>query len=149
MPLMDMNINKMVLACPWRHPQRIYLQVARPSLAFTLQFPFSTTSLCSFPFCFSFLNFLSSIVLCGFCEGLQVVYPVGRKYVSAPSDPRLKLMSTAELKALFSIDDVKLPPWLDGMYATHYLKFGYHDIIPLSLLPWLLLIKSHLLCILI
>ncbi|KAG8654559.1 BRISC and BRCA1-A complex member 2 isoform X2 [Manihot esculenta] len=75
-PLMDMNINKMVLACPWRHPQRIYL---------------------------------------------QVVYPVGRKYVSAPSAPRLKLMSTAELKALFSIDDVKLPPWLDGMCLAEYL----------------------------
>ncbi|XP_057987889.1 uncharacterized protein LOC110673832 isoform X2 [Hevea brasiliensis] len=75
-PLMDMNINKMVLACPWRHPQRIYL---------------------------------------------QVVYPVGRMYVSAPSAPRLKLMSSAELKALFSIDDVKLPPWLDGMCLAEYL----------------------------
>ncbi|KDP36917.1 hypothetical protein JCGZ_08208 [Jatropha curcas] len=75
-PLMDMNINKMVLACPWRHPQKIYL---------------------------------------------QVVYPVGRKYVSAPSAPRLKLMATSELKSLFSIDDVKLPPWLDGMCLAEYL----------------------------
>ncbi|EEF52728.1 Protein BRE, putative [Ricinus communis] len=75
-PLMDMNINKMVFACPWRHPQKIYL---------------------------------------------QVIYPVGRKYVSAPSAPRLKLMSTTELKALFSIDDVKLPPWLDGMCMAEYL----------------------------
>ncbi|KAF2310126.1 hypothetical protein GH714_006622 [Hevea brasiliensis] len=75
-PLMDMNINKMILACPWRNPQKIYL---------------------------------------------QVVYPVGRKYVSAPSAPRLKLMSTSELKALFSIDDVKLPPWLDGMCMAEYL----------------------------
>ncbi|KAJ6399609.1 hypothetical protein OIU77_020212 [Salix suchowensis] len=41
-PLMDMNINKMVSACPWRHPQKIYL---------------------------------------------QVIYPVGRKYASAPSAP--------------------------------------------------------------
>lgn len=46
---------------------------------------------------------------------VQVVYPVGRKYVSAPSAPRLKLMSTPELKALFFVDDVKLPPWVDGM----------------------------------
>ncbi|XP_050229685.1 uncharacterized protein LOC126678821 [Mercurialis annua] len=75
-PLMDMNINKMVHACPWRHPQKIYL---------------------------------------------QVIYPVGRKYVSAPSAPRLKLISTVELKALFPIDDVKLPPWLDGMCMAEYL----------------------------
>ncbi|KAJ0086446.1 hypothetical protein Patl1_09541 [Pistacia atlantica] len=75
-PLLDMNINKMVVGCPWRHQQRIYL---------------------------------------------QVIYPVNRKYVSAPSAPRLKLMSTAELKSLFSIDDVKLPPWLDGMCMAEYL----------------------------
>ncbi|XP_044510041.1 BRISC and BRCA1-A complex member 2-like isoform X1 [Mangifera indica] len=75
-PLLDMNINKMVVGCPWRYQQRIYL---------------------------------------------QVIYPVNRKYVSAPSAPRLKLMSTAELKSLFSIEDVKLPPWLDGMCMAEYL----------------------------
>ncbi|CAN1163326.1 BRISC and BRCA1-A complex member 2 [Linum perenne] len=75
-PLLDMNINKMVLACPWRHQQKIYL---------------------------------------------QVVYPVGRKYVSAPSAPRLKLTSTAELKALFSVDDIKLPSWVDAMCLAEYL----------------------------
>ncbi|KAL5780698.1 hypothetical protein ACOSQ2_011435 [Xanthoceras sorbifolium] len=75
-PLMDMSINKMVVGCPWRHEQKIYL---------------------------------------------QVVYPVNRKYVSAPSAPRLKLMATPELKSLFSIDDVKLPPWLDGMCMAEYL----------------------------
>nr|AFK45008.1 unknown [Lotus japonicus] len=75
-PLLDMNINKMVPGCPWRYPQRMHL---------------------------------------------QVVYPVGRKYLSAPSAPRLKLVSTSELKALFSIDDVKLPPWLDGMCLAEYL----------------------------
>ncbi|KAK6245556.1 BRCA1-A complex subunit BRE - like 1 [Theobroma cacao] len=75
-PLMDMNINKMVHACPWRHPQKIYL---------------------------------------------QVIYPVGRKYASTPSAPRLKLMSTIELRVLFSVDDVKLPPWLDGMCLAEYL----------------------------
>ncbi|XWS20945.1 hypothetical protein CRYUN_Cryun30bG0013200 [Craigia yunnanensis] len=75
-PLMDMNINKMVHGCPWRHPQKIYL---------------------------------------------QVIYPVGRKYASTPSAPRLKLMSTSELRALFSIDDVKLPSWLDGMCMAEYL----------------------------
>lgn len=31
------------------------------------------------------------------------------------SAPRLKLVSSSELKTLFSIDDVKLPSWLDGM----------------------------------
>ncbi|XP_011045080.1 PREDICTED: BRCA1-A complex subunit BRE-like isoform X2 [Populus euphratica] len=75
-PLMNMNINKMVPACPWRHPQKIYL---------------------------------------------QVIYPIGRKYASSPSAPRLKLMCTPELKALFSIDDVKLPSWLDGMCMAEYL----------------------------
>ncbi|KAK7331242.1 hypothetical protein VNO77_25461 [Canavalia gladiata] len=75
-PLLDMNINKMVSSCPWRYSQKIYL---------------------------------------------QVVYPVGRKYVSAPAAPRLKLVSSSELKALFSIDDVKLPPWLDGMCLAEYL----------------------------
>ncbi|CAI0382691.1 unnamed protein product [Linum tenue] len=75
-PLMDMNINKMVLACPWRHQQKIYL---------------------------------------------QVVYPVGRKYLSAPSAPRLKLMSSAELKALFPVDEIKLPSWVDGMCLAEYL----------------------------
>ncbi|KAJ7957873.1 BRCA1-A complex subunit BRE [Quillaja saponaria] len=75
-PLLDMNINKMVPGCPWRHPQKIYL---------------------------------------------QAVYPVGKKYVSAPSAPRLKLISTYELKTIFSVDDVKLPPWLDGMCMAEYL----------------------------
>ncbi|GMJ07017.1 hypothetical protein like AT5G42470 [Hibiscus trionum] len=75
-PLMDMNINKMVHGCPWRHPQKIYL---------------------------------------------QVIYPVGKKYASTPSPPRLKLMSTTELRALFSIEDVKLPSWLDGMCMAEYL----------------------------
>lgn len=46
---------------------------------------------------------------------LQVVFPVGRKYSSVPSAPRLKLVSSPELNALISIDDVKLPPWLDAM----------------------------------
>ncbi|PON70720.1 Brain/reproductive organ-expressed protein [Parasponia andersonii] len=75
-PLMDMDINKMVPGCPWRHPQKIYL---------------------------------------------QVIYPVGKKYVSTPSAPRLKLFSTSELKALFSIEDVKLPVWVDGMCMAEYL----------------------------
>ncbi|KAH9693373.1 BRCA1-A complex subunit BRE [Citrus sinensis] len=51
----------------------------------------------------------------------KVIYPVNRKYVSAPSAPHLKLMSTPALKSLFSVDDVKLPPWLDGMCMAEYL----------------------------
>ncbi|TQE07583.1 hypothetical protein C1H46_006903 [Malus baccata] len=35
--------------------------------------------------------------------------------------PRLKLVSTSELKTLFSIDEVKLPPWLNGMCMAEYL----------------------------
>lgn len=75
-PLMDMDINKKVPGCPWRHPQKIYL---------------------------------------------QVIYPVGKKYGPTPSAPRLKLISTPELKALFSIEDVKLPSWVDGMCMAEYL----------------------------
>lgn len=52
---------------------------------------------------------------------LQVVYPIGRKYQSAPSAPRLKLVSTPELRSLFSVEDVKLPKWLDGMCMAEYL----------------------------
>ncbi|XP_034201846.1 BRISC and BRCA1-A complex member 2 isoform X2 [Prunus dulcis] len=75
-PLLDMNINKMVPGCPWKHKQKIYL---------------------------------------------QVIYPVEKKYVSTPSAPRLKLVSTTELKSIFSIDDVKLPTWLNGMCMAEYL----------------------------
>ncbi|KAK4348991.1 hypothetical protein RND71_031746 [Anisodus tanguticus] len=51
----------------------------------------------------------------------QVIYPVGRKYSSAPSAPRLKLVSSPELKAVFSIDDFMLPAWLDGVCMAEYL----------------------------
>ncbi|XP_015071666.1 BRISC and BRCA1-A complex member 2 [Solanum pennellii] len=75
-PLLDLDLNKMVAGSTWRHPQKIYL---------------------------------------------QVIYPVGRKYSSAPSAPRLKLVSSPELKAVFSIDDFRLPAWLDGMCMAEYL----------------------------
>lgn len=75
-PLLDMDVNKMVIGCPWRHQQKIFL---------------------------------------------QVIFPVGRKYMSASSAPRLKLVSSPELKALFSIDDFRLPAWLDGMCMAEYL----------------------------
>ncbi|XP_058098858.1 uncharacterized protein LOC131243491 isoform X3 [Magnolia sinica] len=75
-PLLDMDLNKLVHGCPWRHQQKIYL---------------------------------------------QVVFPVIRKYSSAPSAPRVKLVSSSELKTLFSIEDIKLPPWIDGMCMAEYL----------------------------
>ncbi|XP_057973167.1 uncharacterized protein LOC131161434 [Malania oleifera] len=75
-PLLDIDINKMVMGCTWRHQQKI---------------------------------------------NLQVIFPVGRKYSSAPTAPRLKLVASSELKALFSIEDVKLPPWLDCMCMAEYL----------------------------
>ncbi|KAG5543010.1 hypothetical protein RHGRI_015936 [Rhododendron griersonianum] len=75
-PLLDMDINKMVTGCPWRHQQKIFL---------------------------------------------QVIFPVGRKYMSASAAPRLKLVSSPELKALFSIEDFRLPAWLDGMCMAEYL----------------------------
>ncbi|XP_042470288.1 BRISC and BRCA1-A complex member 2-like [Zingiber officinale] len=52
---------------------------------------------------------------------LQVIFPVSRSYSSAPAAPRIKLVSTPELKSLFSIEDVKLPQWLDGMCMAEYL----------------------------
>ncbi|CAI9763799.1 unnamed protein product [Fraxinus pennsylvanica] len=72
-PLLEMDINKLVLGSTWKRPQKIYL---------------------------------------------QVIFPVGKK---SPSAPRLKLVSPVELKALFSIDDFKLPPWLEGMCMAEYL----------------------------
>ncbi|KAJ4965720.1 hypothetical protein NE237_017569 [Protea cynaroides] len=75
-PLLDMDLNKLVQGCPWRHQQKIYL---------------------------------------------QVIFPVTRKYSVAPSAPRVKLVSSSELKILFSVEDVKLPPWLDGMCMAEYL----------------------------
>uniref|UniRef100_A0A5B7B1G1 BRISC and BRCA1-A complex member 2 n=1 Tax=Davidia involucrata TaxID=16924 RepID=A0A5B7B1G1_DAVIN len=75
-PLLEMDINKMVIGCTWRHQQKIYL---------------------------------------------QAIFPVGRKYSSAPSAPRLKLVASSELKALFSVEDFRLPPWLDGMCMAEYL----------------------------
>ncbi|KAL5985996.1 hypothetical protein ACLOJK_027986 [Asimina triloba] len=75
-PLLDMDLNKLVHGSPWRQQQKIYL---------------------------------------------QVVFPVTRKYSGAPSAPRLKLIASSELKALFSTDDIKLPPWVDGMCMAEYL----------------------------
>ncbi|PWA56729.1 hypothetical protein CTI12_AA415640 [Artemisia annua] len=75
-PLLDMDLNRLVAGSTWRHQQKIYL---------------------------------------------QVIYPVSRKYLAMASAPRLKLISSPELKALFSIDDFRLPPWLDGMCMAEYL----------------------------
>ncbi|KAL4575485.1 hypothetical protein LXL04_022330 [Taraxacum kok-saghyz] len=52
---------------------------------------------------------------------LQVIYPVSRKHSAMVSAPRLKLVSTPELKTLYSIDDFRLPPWLEGMCMAEYL----------------------------
>uniref|UniRef100_A0A0D9WU59 BRISC and BRCA1-A complex member 2 n=1 Tax=Leersia perrieri TaxID=77586 RepID=A0A0D9WU59_9ORYZ len=52
---------------------------------------------------------------------LQAVFPITRSYSSVPSAPLLKLVSTPDLKSFFSVDDVKLPPWLDGMCMAEYL----------------------------
>ncbi|CAK9148291.1 unnamed protein product [Ilex paraguariensis] len=75
-PLLDMDINKMVIGCTWRHQQKIFL---------------------------------------------QVIFPIGKKYLVAPSAPRLKLVSSPELKALFPIEEFRLPPWLNGMCMAEYL----------------------------
>ncbi|KAK8512565.1 hypothetical protein V6N12_075139 [Hibiscus sabdariffa] len=44
-----------------------------------------------------------------------------KKYACSPSPPYLKLMSTTELRAMFSIEDIKLPSWLDGMCMAEFL----------------------------
>ncbi|KAG9442578.1 hypothetical protein H6P81_018432 [Aristolochia fimbriata] len=74
-PVLDMNLNKLVHACPWRRQQKI---------------------------------------------NLQAVFPVSRNYLNPPP-PRVKLVASSELKALFSVDDVKLPSWVDGMCMAEYL----------------------------
>ncbi|KAL3505401.1 hypothetical protein ACH5RR_035242 [Cinchona calisaya] len=75
-PLLGMDLNKMVVGSTWRHQQKIYL---------------------------------------------QVIYPVGRKYSTTPSAPRLKLVSSPELKSWFSVEDSRLPSWVDGMCMAEYL----------------------------
>ncbi|KAF0902126.1 hypothetical protein E2562_014380 [Oryza meyeriana var. granulata] len=75
-PLLDLDLAKLVPECPWKLPQKIHL---------------------------------------------QAVFPISRSYSSVPSAPRLKLVSTPDLKSFFSVDDVKLPPWLDGMCMAEYL----------------------------
>ncbi|KAL3617972.1 hypothetical protein CASFOL_038293 [Castilleja foliolosa] len=74
-PLLDMDLTKLVAGSTWRQPQKIYL---------------------------------------------QVVFPVCKTYSTAPP-AHLKLISSAELKALFSVEDFKLPTWLDGMCTAEYL----------------------------
>ncbi|RAL40423.1 unnamed protein product [Cuscuta campestris] len=71
-PLLDLDLNKMVVGSIWKHQQKIYL---------------------------------------------QVIFPVGRKYLA----PRLKLVSSSELKSVFSVEDFRLPSWVDGMCTAEYL----------------------------
>ncbi|KAI0488785.1 hypothetical protein KFK09_028624 [Dendrobium nobile] len=75
-PLLDVNLNKLVHACPWKQEQKIYL---------------------------------------------QVVFPVSKSYSLAPLAPRIKLVSSSQLKDLLSVEDVKLPSWVDGMCMAEYL----------------------------
>lgn len=46
---------------------------------------------------------------------LQVAFPVSRGYSAAPSTPRIKLVSSPDLKTLMAPEDIKLPLWVDGM----------------------------------
>uniref|UniRef100_A0ACD5ZDL0 Uncharacterized protein n=1 Tax=Avena sativa TaxID=4498 RepID=A0ACD5ZDL0_AVESA len=52
---------------------------------------------------------------------LQAIFLVSRSYSSVPSAPRLKLISTPEMKSFFSVDAVKLPAWVDGMCMAEYI----------------------------
>lgn len=75
LPLLDIDLNKLVHGCPWKHQQEIHL---------------------------------------------QVIFPFSKIFSAAPTAPRIKLVCSSELKMLFSVDDVKLPPWLDGMCMAEY-----------------------------
>lgn len=75
-PLLEMDLNKMVAGSTWRHQQKIYL---------------------------------------------QVIHSISRKYTTVASAPRLKLVSSPELKTLFSIDEFRLPTWLEGMCMAEYI----------------------------
>ncbi|KAE8768037.1 BRCA1-A complex subunit BRE [Hordeum vulgare] len=52
---------------------------------------------------------------------LQAIFPVSSSFLSVPSAPGLKLISTPDLKSLFSVDGVKLPAWVDGMCMAEYI----------------------------
>ncbi|KQK17550.1 BRISC and BRCA1-A complex member 2 isoform X2 [Brachypodium distachyon] len=52
---------------------------------------------------------------------LQAIFPVSRSYPSVPPAPRLKLISTPDLKSFFSVDGFKLPTWIDGMCMAEYI----------------------------
>nr|KAJ0189254.1 hypothetical protein LSAT_V11C800435370 [Lactuca sativa] len=72
-----------------------------------------------------------------------VIYPMGRKYSAMTSAPHLKLRSNLELKTLFSINDFRLPPCLEGMYGPnvhHSISYSFGrpleaDILYLFVLP--------------
>ncbi|KAL9263965.1 hypothetical protein AKJ16_DCAP21819 [Drosera capensis] len=75
-PLLDMDINKLVPVYPWRQQQKIFL---------------------------------------------QVIYPIRKKYSSGSSAPRLKLVSTPEMRSFFPVEDIKLASWFDRMCMAEYL----------------------------
>ncbi|CAO2817666.1 unnamed protein product [Amaranthus hypochondriacus] len=60
----------------------------------------------------------------------EVIYPIGRKYQSAP---QLKVLSTPELRSLFSAEDIKLPTWSGGMCMAEYLP-GVEETIQMQIL---------------
>ncbi|KAK8940110.1 hypothetical protein KSP40_PGU004598 [Platanthera guangdongensis] len=74
-PLLDLDLNKRVHACPWKQEQKIFL---------------------------------------------QVVFPLSRRHSPTPA-PHIKLVSSSQLKDLFSVEDIKLPSWVDGMCMAEYL----------------------------
>ncbi|KAL8088527.1 uncharacterized protein LOC141697381 [Apium graveolens] len=75
-PLLGMDINKIVTGSSWRQQQKIQL---------------------------------------------QVIFPIVGKFTSKAPIPRLKLVSTPDLRALLAVEDVRLPPWSDGTCLAEYL----------------------------
>ncbi|RRT71789.1 hypothetical protein B296_00035147 [Ensete ventricosum] len=73
--------------------------------------------------------------LCQWKPGLGSGWTISRSYSSAPAAPRVKLVSTSEVKTLFSIEDVKLPPWCMAEYLPAIednLKLQAHFSIPIQ-----------------
>ncbi|KAL6574421.1 hypothetical protein OROHE_001325 [Orobanche hederae] len=122
-PLLDMDLNKLVAGSTWRHPQKICLQLPA-KLSDCQRYHVGRISWIA-----SYFSKRKDMkkekkkphkhsILGGVVR--SIIFPIGKKYSTAPP-ARLKLISSAELKALFSIEDFRLPPWLDGMCTAEYL----------------------------
>ncbi|XP_020241098.1 BRCA1-A complex subunit BRE [Asparagus officinalis] len=52
---------------------------------------------------------------------LQVGFPVNRGFSASAPTPRIRLVSSPDLKTLMATEDIKLPSWVAGMCMAEYL----------------------------